>query len=218
MTELKIHSIRFLTESLFELELERTEMAFEPGSCIAVFNPQGESRPYSIASGIGESVLRLLIRRIQGGQISAWLANCQPGDGVTVSAPFGWFRPAGAQADEKRVYFATGTGIAPFLSCLRSRPAAQPELCLYGVARQTEAFALTELQRQPWFRLATSQEQRNEYFYGRITGLLDQVPLAADIHYYLCGLDSMIDEINTWLESQGIDFTQIHREIFFYEN
>ncbi|WP_029918116.1 ferredoxin--NADP reductase [Pelobacter seleniigenes] len=217
MIELKVRSVHFLTESLFELQLERGKIVFEPGSCVAVFNPQGESRPYSIASGTGESALRLLIRRLPGGQVSDWLADRKPGDGLTISAPFGWFRPAGGQAG-KRVYFATGTGIAPFLSCLRSRPAAQPELCLYGVTRQMDAFALPELQNQPWFRLATSQERQNGHFYGRITGLLDQVPLATDIHYYLCGLDSMIDDISTWLESRGIDFTQIHREIFFYEN
>ena len=219
MTELKIHSIRFLTESLFELELERTEMAFEPGSCIAVFNPQRESRPYSIASGIGESVLRLLIRRIQGGQISAWLANCQPGDGVTVSAPFGWFRPAGAQADEKRVYFATGTGIAPFLSCLRSRPAAQPGT-LSVWRRQANGGLCPDgnCNASPGSAWRPRKNNETNTFTVASPGSSTQVPLAADIHYYLCGLDSMIDEISTWLENQGIDFTQIHREIFFYEN
>ncbi len=48
--------------------------------------------------------------------------------------------------------------------------------------------------------------------------MLDQVPLAADIHYYLCGLDTMIDEPSAWLESHDVVYTQIHREMFFYED
>ena len=68
------------------------------------------------------------------------------------------------------------------------------------------------------FCLALSQEEVNNHFHGRVTGLLEQVPFAADIHYYLCGLDTMIEETSSWLENHGAAYTQIHREIFFYED
>ena len=218
MRDLVVHNIIFLNDSLFELQLERETVTFEPGACLALFNNGGESRPYSIASGNEEPLLRFLIRRVQNGLVSAWLADRKPGDRVRASAPFGWFRPGRSVAGEHCVFIATGTGIAPFLSYLRSNPQRQPELCLYGGHQQADVFALAELQLSGKLRLALSGEKSGDHFHGRISGLLEQVPLAADIHYYLCGLDTMINETSGWLEAHGIAYTQIHREIFFYEN
>lgn len=59
---------------LFELQLERGNIHFEPGHCMALFNDGTESRPYSIASGTGEDLLRFLIRRVPQGLVSNWLA------------------------------------------------------------------------------------------------------------------------------------------------
>ena len=218
MNTLTVHKVIFRTDELFELQLERGTVQFEPGACVALFSNGTESRPYSIAAGTGEGILRFLIRRVPDGKVSHWLAQRKPGDKVQASAPFGWFRPGRAVAGARSVFIATGTGIAPFLSYLRSNPQQVPELCLYGVRRQAEAFNLEELQRIENFYLALSQEEINDHFYGRVTGLLDQIPLADDIHYYLCGLDTMIDETSSWLENHGVAYTQIHREIFFYED
>ncbi|MCD6188488.1 MAG: hypothetical protein J7K09_10020 [Desulfuromusa sp.] len=218
MNTLTVHKVIFRTDELFELQLERGTVQFEPGACVALFSNGTEWRPYSIAAGTGEGILRFLIRRVPDGKVSHWLAQRKPGDKVQASAPFGWFRPGRAVAGARSVFIATGTGIAPFLSYLRSNPQQVPELCLYGVRRQAEAFNLEELQRIENFYLALSQEEINDHFYGRVTGLLDQIPLADDIHYYLCGLDTMIDETSSWLENHGVAYTQIHREIFFYED
>ena len=218
MNPLTVRKVIFKTDELFELQLERGDVQFEPGSCVALFSDSTESRPYSIAAGTGEDILRFLIRRVAGGTVSEWLAQLKPGDKVSTSAPFGWFRPGRAVAGTRSVFIATGTGIAPFLSCLRSNPQRLPELCLYGVRRQAEAFNLEELQQIENFRLALSQEEDNDHFHGRITGLLEQIPFADDINYYLCGLDTMIDETSIWLENHGVAYTQIHREIFFYED
>ncbi|MEA3363808.1 MAG: FAD-binding oxidoreductase [Thermodesulfobacteriota bacterium] len=218
MNVLTVHDVIFRTDDLFELQLERRATQFEPGACVALFSNTTESRPYSIAAGSGEDVLRFLIRRVPNGIVSNWLAQRQPGDKVSASEPFGWFRPGRAVAGTRSVFIATGTGIAPFLSYLRSNPQRQPELCLYGVRLHEEALNLEELQQIENFRLALSQEEVNGHFHGRITGLLEQIPFADDIHYYLCGLDTMIDETSIWLENHGVAYTQIHREIFFYED
>jgi ferredoxin-NADP reductase len=217
MHTLTVRDIIFRSEELFELQLERGDLSFDPGSCLALFNDGEESRPYSIASGRGEKLLRFLIRRLPNGLVSNWLATRSPGDKVKASDPFGWFRPGRSVEGERCVFIATGTGIAPFLSYLRSNPQQPPALCLYGVRRLTEALNLDELQKIPDFHLALSREKRDHHTQGRVSELLDLVPLAADIHYYLCGLDSMIDEVSGWLEHQGIAYTQLHREIFFYE-
>jgi len=218
MPTLTVRKVVFQTDELFELQLEPGDIQFEPGSCIALFSDDKESRPYSIASGTGEDILRFLIRRMPDGVVSDWLAQRQPGDQVQVSDAFGWFRPGRSVEGERSVFIATGTGIAPFFSYMRSYPQTAPELCLYGVRRAEEAFDYETLPSAGKIRLALSQEEGPDHFHGRVTGLLEQLPLAADIHYYLCGLDTMIDEISSWLEDHGVAFTQIHREIFFYED
>ena len=218
MNNLTVRNVIFRTDEQFELQFERGDARFEPGACVALFSGSSESRPYSIAAGTGEDVLRFLIRRVPDGIVSDWLAQRKPGDRVQASAPFGWFRPGRSVSGERCVFIATGTGIAPFLSSLRSNPLCVPELCLYGVQRHAEAFNLDELQRLENFHLALSQEEVNGHFHGRVTGLLEQVPFATDIHYYLCGLDTMLEEVSRWLENHGAAYTQIHREIFFYED
>ncbi len=216
MHRLKVHKVIFHTAELFELQLERADLSFEPGNCLALFNDAAESRPYSISSGVAEKVLRFLIRFVPHGEVSSWLAKRQPGDEVQVSEPFGWFRPGQAEPEEDSVFIATGTGIAPFLSYLRSEPQRQPLACLYGVSLAKEAFALKKLRMLPNFQLAVSRKTTDNHFHGRVTGLLAQLPLGPQIHYYLCGLDAMIDEVSEWLEHHNIDYTQIHREVFFY--
>ncbi|MDT8445196.1 MAG: FAD-binding oxidoreductase, partial [Desulfuromonadales bacterium] len=206
-------------DDLFELQLERGDIPFEPGACMALFNDNEDSRPYSISAGTQENILRFLIRRVPNGRVSDWLAQRKPGDTVQTSDPFGWFRPGrSAPTGERCVFIATGTGIAPFLSHLRSSPAQPPELCLYGVRQVADTFALDTLKQLRNFRLAVSRDSGHNHFHGRVTGLFEQIPLDEDIHYYLCGLDTMIEETSQWLEASGIDYTHIHREIFFYED
>jgi NAD(P)H-flavin reductase len=219
MPILKVHNIVFRHADLFELQLERGEVSFEPGACLALFNADGDSRPYSIAAGTQENLLRFLIRRVPQGKVSDWLARRHPGDTIQASDPFGWFRPGrSTPTGEQCVFIATGTGIAPFLSYLRSNPKQPPEAILYGVRQWKDAFALDELKPLSRFHLAVSRDSGHDYFHGRVTGLFAEIPLDEDIHYYLCGLDTMIEETSRWLEAGGIDYTHIHREIFFYED
>ncbi len=191
-------------------------MSFTPGDCVAIFNSEGVSRPYSISSGQDEPYLRFLIRHMEGGQVTDWVASLAPGDEVKFSPPFGWFRPGQSGGDGSRsVFVATGTGISPFISFLRSAPEAKPELCLYGVRAATDAVDVALLEARCPTTLCVSRGEANGYSAGRVTDQLEQLPLGEDVHYYLCGLDAMIDDVSTWLEGEGIHFSQIHREVFF---
>lgn len=210
-----IQSIRH-SPGVFELQVERNGLSFTPGDCVALYaeNEVG-SRPYSIASGIGESVMRFLIREMPGGEVSAYLGSRKPGDEVVMSPPFGWFRPGQAGGGAPSVFFATGTGIAPFMSYLRSHPERPPLLCRYGVRRREDIVERDWLNAVCPLQLAVSQELMDGALHGRVTDAWESVPLTAGIHYYLCGLDAMIDEVTVWLQAHGVDINRIHRECFF---
>lgn len=216
MSHPQVIAVRWLADAIFELEIERHDMEFVPGDCVALFGPDGQgSRPYSIASGTGETSLRFLIRAMPGGEVSPHLGGLHPGDSVKVSPPFGWFRPGQTDATAPFVFMATGTGMAPFLSYFRTFPERLPAACLYGVRRREDAVALDWIPPKALTHLAISREAASNAHHGRITDLLSTLPLEPNTQYFLCGLDAMIDEVSVWLETQGIEISHIHRECFF---
>lgn len=216
---LPVHALRNWTDAIFELEVERRGYPFVPGECAVMFNDGLASRPYSIASGPDESVLRFLIRRQPGGAVSTWLGSRRPGDGVRISTPFGAFRP-GQEPDstDPGVFVATGVGIAPFLSYARStlagRGGPRPR-CLYGVRQRADAVHLDLLGRVTDLRLAISREVIPGTHHGRVTDLLDQAGITAETPVYLCGLDAMVDDAVRWLAHHGLTSNRIHVEVFF---
>ena len=150
-----------------------------------------------------------------GGEVSDYLAECKPGCEVRVSPPFGWFRPGEQAGQRPFVFLATGTGVAPFVSYLRSQPKARPEVFLYGVRHGADLVDADWLREAGGVRCAVSREEKPGCFHGRITGLLESLPQDDQHDYYLCGLDTMIDEVTAWLESRGVPISRIHRECFF---
>lgn len=211
-----VRGTRWYGSEIFELSLEREGLPFTPGDCLALFAADGRvSRPYSIASGTDEDVVRFVIRQMPGGEVTPFLASRQPGDAVRVSPPFGWFRPGQHAAERPCVMLATGTGIAPFFSALRSDPMLKPAALLYGARHVTDLIEPEWLGQRAGARIAVSKDRKDGYFHGRITALLDEQELPVEADYYLCGLDAMIDEVTIWLEGRGVDITRIHRECFF---
>jgi ferredoxin-NADP reductase len=213
---LRVEGLRWYSEGVFELVLERAGIVFTPGDCLALFTGDGRaSRPYSLASGQDDPRLRFIIRRMPGGTVSGWLSRLVPGDRVRVSPPFGWFRPGGDDPEAPFVFVATGTGISPFLAWLRSRPDRIPDQCLYGVRTLADAAEWDWIRAHCPLRLALSRETVPGHHQGRVTDLLAAMPWSPRHHYYLCGLDAMLDEVTRFLEARGAPITSIHRECFF---
>jgi ferredoxin-NADP reductase len=214
MFKLKVRETRFFTPDIFEISLERGGYAFVPGQCAVLFADDDDSRPYSISSGAEEPVLRFLLRRFSGGALSNWLAERKAGDTVRVSLPFGEFRTA--EAKGAVVFIATGVGISPFLSALRSRSFAPESVrCLYGVQTLDDAVPVPTLRNRVDLHLAVSREEAEGHFHGRVTGLLETLPLPDEADYYLCGCDAMIDTVYDLLRARNISSALIHTEVFF---
>lgn len=210
-----VENLEWVDKGLFILTLARDGLAFTPGDCVALYNPEGTSRPYSIASGSQEASLRFLVRVFEDGAVSSWLAGRQPRDEVHVSAAFGWFRPGQSEPGEQSIFLATGTGVAPFLSCIKSPEIPTPRCLLYGVRYLRQSIGLDIFEGVCRVQLAISREEIQGHHHGYIGDLLDE-PDTSKTHYYLCGLEEMVKQISETLENQGVPIFRIHREVFFH--
>jgi ferredoxin-NADP reductase len=211
MFKLRVNALQFYTPDIFEIALERQGYDFVPGQCAVLFDDTGDSRPYSISSGTDEAELRFLLRRFTGGRLSNWLADRQPGDRGGGSLPFGEFRPA--EPKNKPVFIATGVGISPFLSALRSpKFDAEQACCLYGVRRLEDAVPLPSIGN---VHVAISREKVEGHLYGRVTDLLKTISLPDAADYYICGCDAMTDEVYDLLRARKVPASRIHTEVFF---
>lgn len=202
--------------AVFELEVEREGLAYSCGDCtLLVRGDQVDSRPYSFSSHPDEDVLRFLVRRIDGPgpdrSFSQWLATLGPGDEVGVGTPFGWFRPG---QGPREVWFATGTGISPFLAALRAQRPVRPLAFAVGLRSPGDAVL------RPWVEeRAPVHWAFSRFTEGgppqRVTDRADSVPVAPDIDYYLCGNQRMIVAVAAQLKARGVEPRRIHEELFF---
>jgi ring-1,2-phenylacetyl-CoA epoxidase subunit PaaE len=85
-------------------------------------------RSYSICSAVQDHQLRVAIKRVNGGVFSNWAAeHLKPGVSVDVMPPQGNFHvPLQPDAERHIVAFASGSGITPILSIVKSTLLAEP--------------------------------------------------------------------------------------------
>ena len=209
-----VRQIRFLTEGTFVLRLDRGDMEFKAGQRIIV-GLQGElnQREYSIYSGEKDDFLEILVREVINGDVSLKLKHCEPGQPLQVNGPFGSF---GLEKFDmftrKLVFIASGTGISPFHSFVRSYPGID-YILFHGVRYNNEAYERNEYDPHRYF-LCTSKESNGRHK-GRITKFLPHYPIEPDMLFYVCGNNNMIYEIYHILRDKGIPVENIFSEIYF---
>lgn len=215
--KLQIEKMIFHTRDLFEIYLERGDIDFSPGDYVSIYTGDGAtSREYSISSGINDPHLGFLIKHILGGIVTEYLQHRKEGDLIGISLPVGSFCPGLQHGNNDFIFIATGTGIAPFLSYIKSYPHKPPRKVLYGVRKFEEAVGKDIFDKICPTELAVSRENLPGIYSGHVTGLLNQLHFSPQTHFYLCGLDAMIEEITKLLREKGINRDNIHHEIFFH--
>jgi ferredoxin--NADP+ reductase/benzoate/toluate 1,2-dioxygenase reductase subunit len=209
-----ITQVRFLTEYTFVIRFERKDLKFKAGQRI-IIGAAGDidQREYSIYSGEDDDYLEILVREVSEGNVSVKLKNCQPGDMLQVNGPFGTMGiDPEDRYSKKLVFIATGTGISPFHSFVRSYPGIDYTL-FHGVRYIDEAYERSEYDESRYL-LCTSRES-NEGKKGRVTKFLYNYNAAPGTIFYLCGNSHMIYEVSHILLAKGIAPGNIRTEIYF---
>lgn len=203
-----------LTPETFIIRLDRRGFQFEPGQYVVIRIPdQNQGREYSIYSATTDEYLDFLVREIPEGEFSRYLRHLTPGSELDVEGPKGFFI-----LDEKTkngysaLMIATGTGISPFHSYIKSYPDLNYRI-LHGVHFADEAYGRETFDPNR-FLLCTSRRDEGDFF-GRVTFYLKKNPVPRETICYLCGNSDMIDEVTTILEKYGLPPENIRTEVFF---
>jgi len=211
----KVLNIRDLSPSTYILRLERKKLNFKPGQCFNLgLKGSGINREYSIYSGVDDSYLEFLIKEVKRGSVSPALRKVKPGDEVTLHGPYGAFTISSDKAKKTLFTFiATGTGIAPFHSFVRTYPDLDYRI-INGVRTAEERYEYNDYDRK---RLTTCVTRDDCWsgFKGRVTDYLQQHYIDPTQIYFLCGNQGMIQKGYDLLRVKGVSGDQIFTEAFF---
>jgi Flavodoxin reductases (ferredoxin-NADPH reductases) family 1 len=203
-----------LPNAAYILRLEKGSLTFRSGQYVALNIPGDiQSRHYSIYSGENSDTVDFLIKEVENGVVSVALHQLKVGDKVLVEGPWGHFRIKPADVSTKKFLFiATGTGISPFHSFIKSYPELNYTL-VHGVRFGEERYEEQEYPAGKYI-CCTSRDKKGD-FVGRVTDYIKQHPVSPDTICYLCGNNLMIDDVHALLRSQGVNNNNIFAEIFF---
>jgi ferredoxin-NADP reductase len=206
--------------------LEPNVISFRAGQCMMIMCGTGVNRTMSICSVPTETNQVSMVADVSPmGPGSKWTIGLSVGDKVNFVAPTGVFFFDDA-SPRKKVFVATGTGIAPFYSMIKDylnrKGDAQLEL-YWGLRYEADIFwqeAFNELfETYPNFRWHQILSKPPEGWKG-LTGHVTEHVLQIDKdlpmdEYYLCGNRSMIDDVRAQLLAKNVPKDQIKSELFY---
>ncbi len=210
----KILNIENLTESTFILRMPKSRFKFYAGQHISLsIKGDYQSREYSIYSAEESDFLEVLVKEVDGGYFSPKLKHLKVGDFVEIHGPFGKFGLDTKRLEtHKHVFIASGTGIAPFHSMVKSNPDLNYQL-IHGVRYENEAYEKNHYEKDR-FVLCTSRDGSGD-FQGRVTEYIQQNEFDKNTSFYLCGNSDMIFDAMEILKDKGFDRDNVNVEVYF---
>ena len=210
----KIIEIQNISKHTYKLVSERNNLVFKSGQCVNI-GPFGTgiNREYSTYSSEMDEKLEFLIREIDDGLVSSHLRGLSKGEFVNIHGSYGSFCIEEKNLTKKHIFIATGTGVAPFSSFIKTYPNLDYNL-IHGVSYEEELYDYNFYDKDKIFS-CLSRENKKNHFNGRVTDFLKSFELSSDYCYYICGNGNMISEVYDYIASKSISSKNIYMESFF---
>lgn len=221
-----IASWKIWAPGLRTLRLEGPPPEFQPGQFVRVALPSAPevARSYSLSSAPGQPCETFLIE-VPGGALTPALFRLEPGDPVLLdTVAQGHFTLERVEPCQDLWLVATGTGLGPYVSMIRSGEVwsrAQRVVVVHGVrqaahlcyAEELQALAAAAGRDLRWVGLVSREEPPPGALAGRLTDALESGALEAAAgltlsaetsHVMLCGNPAMIGDLRALLEARGL--------------
>lgn len=209
------------TETLFSLRVEGAQLAFQAGQFVRIaldIDGQRVARAFSFVNPPQDPVLEFYGVIVPEGPLSPRLARLQPGDVLYVATnPAGFLVLAEVPPAETLWMLATGTGLAPFLSILRTEAPWQRfrHVVLAHGVRHASELAYREVIAGTPVRYVSfvSRESAPGALAGRIPAAIadGRLEAAAGValtpessHVMLCGNPAMLKDAQAALVARGL--------------
>jgi ferredoxin-NADP reductase len=223
---------------LFEFSLiEPKEISFLAGQYLILLIPyKGEtiSRLYSIASPPGQkNSFELVVELIEGGVASTYLKNLKINDQVLFKGPAGMFTLK--ETSKNKVFFATGTGIAPIRSMIMESQKLEvksQKFLFWGLRKKEDVYFLEEFKKMKEedqnfeFKICLSKETslskvESDFFsLGHVDSVFEKELFPKiketifDFEFYLCGARAVVESLRQFLLQKNIPQSVIFFEKF----
>jgi ferredoxin--NADP+ reductase len=231
----RVLDVRHWNDSLFSFRTTRDDgLRFENGHFVMI-GMEVEGRPllraYSIASPNYAEHLEFFSIKVSEGRLTSRLQHIREGDSILISRkPTGTLLTHDLLPGKHLYLFATGTGLAPFLSIVQDPEVYErfeKVVLVHGVRHVSELaygdFLREELPKNEYFGeevadklvyypTVTREPYRNR---GRITDLITSGQLFTDVglppldpeidRAMICGSMAMLDETSALLEARGFE-------------
>ena len=199
-----------LSESAFEIQIERPQgFQFTPGQHVRFFIG-GEGRDYSMTSGPADAALAFCVRKA-GGAVSSALDDAPLGSTLSLSGPRGRFTLV--ESPRPIVWAATGVGIAPFVSMVRA--GAGGFTLLHGARQAGDLHYRDQLESAASLYVpCLSGGDAPGCYRGRVTAWAAGGIPRGQHDFYLCGSRSMIRDFLLLVDERHPG-SRVYTEIFF---
>lgn len=209
-----VNEIKNLSDATYIVRFSKRDMTFRPGQHLVVgVLGMSDAREYSFYSGKDEEFLEILVREVENGIVSRKLRRLNLGNTLEVNGPYGFFLTnAQPPGNKKLLFIASGTGIAPFHSFVKSYPDSD-YMIIHGIRTIEEAYE-KEIYKKGAYISCTTRDEKGD-FHGRLTGYLKNLEIDKETMVYLCGNSDMVFESIDILQEKGLANSHIFTEVYF---
>jgi ferredoxin/flavodoxin---NADP+ reductase len=212
---------RHWTDALFSLRVEAPRLRFEAGQFVRIAVEEHVARPFSFVNAPEDAVLEFYGIVVPEGPLSPRLATLRPGERLLVAPNPAGFLVLSEVPDADTLWLvSTGTGLAPFLSILRTEIPWRRfrNLVLVHAVRHARELVyqemICEIVKKRSLRYVTfvSRETAQGSLSGRVPAAMrdGRLEAAAGLaldersHVMLCGNPEMLKDASGALVERGL--------------
>lgn len=199
-----VTEISYASSDVLLLTLDAPGFPGGPGRFIRLIHPCGTARQYSVATPAWEpsSVIRLHIRLLPDGEMSALLRESRIGDPFKIEGPKGKCRYRSSTGTEPMLLIGSGTGLAPLYAVVTDameQGHSGPIHLYHGAATSDRLYFQPELeqlgaQAKSFFYVACVEETEDESYRkgSPLAAALEDHPNTEGYKIYLCGHPDLV--------------------------
>ena len=175
-----------------------------------------ESHPFSLSAAPTNTELRFTVKAL--GDSSSQIAAIPLGTRVVIEGPYGIFTRDMARQFKHVTLIGGGVGITPLRAIIDEIPETTSIDVLFRARSEVDLVLkqeLDELSQSRHINVHYLVGSRSDYPINEFT-IKKYAPRFADSDVYVCGPESLIDDVINACKSAGIPKNRVHHEAFLY--